>query len=259
MAAPPIFSPQYMSYEVRKLVQQMGLYANNGLVQPMEKLSGEINDLMTLPGFPPNDADSYRNIIECYYLYAFKRRVNVAMGEVMALRRGLVVENLDDLLDQVWRHVSGAEQYGAEPGYRRRIEDWLKSIMETPFDQLSERLPGQLGGIGRVGSNVNRRRSRRFSSPPLTVVIYGQILTTIDWSPFGLCVKDLCRCYSVNTKIKCTIRSSVNSCDKPEQARVVRFDERGSAMALEFYNISYVVLALMHEFRKAGVPFEGAP
>ena len=103
-------------------------------------------------------------------------------------------------------------------------------------------------------SGLERRRARRYGDPALEVTVDGLRYATINWSTRGLMLEPYrpeAGLYK-GQKVKMEIAFPECGARGRQIGRIVRVDEtRG--VAVDFGDISTVILDLMHEMRAAGV------
>ena len=100
---------------------------------------------------------------------------------------------------------------------------------------------------------VERRRAIRYIDPVLTVEIAGVKYKTLNWSTRGLLLEEFAEPLEIGSFVKTCLSSEEVPGGGRGWAKVVRRMPKRHELALEFPDISTVVLALMHEMKLAGI------
>ncbi|CAK0756268.1 putative PilZ domain-containing protein [uncultured Gammaproteobacteria bacterium] len=250
---------QLMLKTADDLVACMRLEADLGDIDPLGRDASKLSDLLKQKDFPSPDVRRYVEISRRIQCDGQKKAIDTLINGIS--RRVLGGDN--DAKKEVAKKVADllgqAAKFGLEPEFRDHVSHRLQILTETSGEGIDKRSKELARSKAAAAVNnlprfkgIEHRRAIRYASPELLVEIDGHTYHTINWSVRGVLVDnytgELAKGKTVKVGISC---EDVHGKGR-EWAKVVRNDHERYALALEFLEISTVVLNLVHELKQAG-------
>ncbi len=242
------------------VVRQMRLQADDGQLEGLGRCADKIQELTRIKEFPNQRALEVQRSVRFILRDAYSRRVGDLLTELIhRLRRG-DPEAKNALLGQVKDNISLAVQFGADEEFRHSVDRHLQVIELTSTEGIDKQAKAEAlrrtelhETVSRAPGGHERRRSIRYIDPVLTVEFEGEVYTTLNWSTRGLLVGDFITPLRLGTDVRITLSCDDSPGGGRTWARVVRRVRERCELALEFPDISTVILGLMHEMKLAGI------
>lgn len=243
-----------------QLVRQMKTDADGGQLDQLERSAGKVTELTKQKEFPTQRAQEFQRTIKFIQREAHEHRVGDLLNELIHRLRGGDEETKNDMLTKVREALSLAVKFGADEDFRASVDRRLQVIQLTTGEGIDKRAKAEAARRTELRDTVckapggkERRRAIRYVDPVLTVEINGVKYKTLNWSTRGLLLEE----FSDPLELGAFVKAFLSSPDVPgggrNWAKVVRRVPKRQELALEFPDISTVVLALMHEMKLAGI------
>lgn len=249
--------------KAEELVRAMRREAETGDPERVDAQANTLAELLKTREFPSVRAAEFREIGRTVQRGAYQRSCDSLLR--MAEQRGHQGDDKgrNEILTRAKTHFGMALRFGADDEFKHGVERRVQATLMTSKDGVDERTKLaakrklEQHDVGSKPPNgIERRRSIRYMDPVLAVEAEGRRCTTINWSTRGLLV-DLPPeefSHAVGGKLRLEIRCPELPGHGGRQiARVVRLDPDRHAVALEFPDISTIVLELMHALKDAGI------
>ena len=243
-----------------QLVRQMKTEADGGHVDQLERSAGKITELTKQKDFPTQRAQEFQRTIKFIQRQAYEHRVGDLLHELIHQLHGGHEEGKTDLLTKVREGLSVAMKFGADEEFRASVDRHLQVIQLTTGEGIDKRAKAEAARktelhdtVCKAPGGIERRRAIRYVDPVLTVEISGVKYKTINWSTRGLLLEEFAEPLEIGSFVKAFLSSEDVPGGGRNWAKVVRRIPKRHELALEFPDISTVVLALMHEMKMAGI------
>ncbi len=243
-----------------QLVRQMKTDADGGHVDQLERSAGKVADLTKQKDFPTQRAQEFQRTIKFIQREAHEHRVGDLLNDLIHQLRNGHDEAKNDLLTKVRETLSLAVKFGADEDFRASVDRRLQVIQLTTGEGIDKRAKAEAARrtelhdtVCKAPGGVERRRAIRYVDPVLTIEIGGVKYKTLNWSTRGLLLEDFSDALDLGSFVKAWISSEDVPGGGRTWAKVVRRVSKRHELALEFPDISTVVLALMHEMKLAGI------
>lgn len=236
--------------------------AESGQIDVMESVHAELKSVLAVVEFPNEARVDIQASIEPMMLNAYTRGVEAALfaadgrgrdgdakgrNENLTKAKGLFVKALrlgagDDFRSAVEKRVQACLMSSAG------VDDRTKAAAARKLEER-ERAPNI------VSNGKERRRAVRYVVPPLNVDIDGTTFETSDWSQVGLSLRGwtgkppLKKGDKIRVGISC---AGINAVER-QAGRVVRASPGERGVAIEFPDISTIILDLIAELRRMGL------
>ncbi len=244
--------PSKLTLTALKLIKKMRLHAESAQVEKTEACANALFNIITLSMFPRNKIDYFNNGINELRVIAFKRRISNIIGEIKVnIKNGSPFIGKEQI-DDINRYTSLALICGADNSYRDEVAleiSHIKTASDCNLDATGSCALSKANGI----SYCEKRRALRFSKPSLYIELGGSKYKTIDWSPFGLLIDKLKIHENLNGILKFNVNSIEANYGGLICGRIVERNELHNKLAIDFGDISPIMLNLMHNLRTRGI------
>jgi hypothetical protein len=242
------------------IVRQMRTHADEGQLDNLSRCADKIQELTKIKDFPNQRAQEVQRSVKFILRDAYARRVGDLMTELThRLRRG-DEEAKKDLLGKVRHHITLAVQFGADEEFKNSVDRHLQVIELTTDGGIDKQAKAEAARrtelhdtASRAPGGKERRRAIRYVDPVLTVELEGGKYTTLNWSTRGLLLENFTLPLRLGTDVRITLSCEEVPGGGRTWARVVRRVRERQELALDFPDISTVILGLMHEMKLAGI------
>lgn len=242
------------------VVRQMRADADLGQIDPLTRAAEKIAELTKLKDFPTQRAQEFQRSAKFIQRDAYERSVGEMLNEVMRRLRDGDEDVKTTMLGKIRDHVSAAGRFGADQEFRASVERRLQLIQLTTTEGIDKRAKAEAmrrtelrDTVCKAPGGKERRRAIRYVDPVLTVEIDGVKYSSINWSIRGVLLENIVEPLQLGAHVRVTLSSEGYPGGGRNWARVVRRSPKRQEMALEFPDISTIVLALMHEMKMCGV------
>ena len=242
------------------VVRQMRLQADGGQLDGLSRCADKIQELVKIKEFPNQRAQEVQRSVKFILRDAYSRRVGDLLTELIHRLRTGDPEAKKDLMGKVRENISLALQFGADEEFRNSVDRHLQVIELTSTEGIDKQAKAEAlrrtelhDTTSRAPNGKERRRAIRYIDPVLTVELEGQIYTTLNWSTRGLLLEHCTIPLRLGTDVRLTLSCEDLPGGGRTWAKVVRRIRDRGELALEFPDISTVVLGLMHEMKLVGI------
>ncbi len=243
-----------------QMIRQMRLDSDEGRLDGLARSAEKIQELTKLKEFPRQRADEFMRSSKFIQRDAWTRRVGDLLNTLIHRLHSGDEDAKKELIGKIREHVAQAVRFGADDDFRASVDRHLQVVEMTTGEGIDKRAKAQAARRTEVRESVcqapggkERRRAIRYVDPVLTVEIDGEKYTTLNWSVRGLLIQDFTTPLRLGSGVRPTLTSADVSGGGRTWAKVVRRVPDRHELALEFPDISTVVLGLMHEMKLAGI------
>ena len=243
-----------------QVVRQMKSDAEVGNIDQLERSATKVAELTKQKEFPTQRAQEFQRTAKFIQREAYEHRVGDLLNELIHTLRTGRDEAKNDMLGKVREHVSAAVRFGADEDFRASVDRRLQVIQMTTGEGIDKRAKAEAARrtelrdtVCKAPGGVERRRAIRYVDPVLTVEIKGVKYKTVNWSTRGLLLEEFTEPLELGSFVKAFLSSEDVPGGGPNWAKVVRRVPKRQELALEFPDISTIVLALMHEMKLVGI------
>ena len=243
-----------------QIVRQMKAESEGGKIDQLERAAAKVTDLTKQKDFPTQRAQEFQRTIKFIQREAFERRVGDLLNDLIHRLRSGDETTKGEMLTKVRETLSVAVRFGADEDFRASVDRRLQVIEMTTGEGIDKRAKAEAARrtelhdtVCKAPGGVERRRAIRYIDPVLTVEIAGVKYKTLNWSTRGLLLEEFAEPLEIGSFVKTCLSSEDVPGGGRGWAKVVRRMPKRHELALEFPDISTVVLALMHEMKLAGI------
>ena len=243
-----------------QIIRQMKTESDLGHVDQLERSATKITELTKQKDFPTQRAQEFLRTIKLIQLEAHERRVGDILNDLIHRLRGGAEDIKNEMLAKARESLSLAVRFGADEDFRHSIDRRLQVIELTTGEGIDKRAKAEAARrtelhdtVCKAPGGVERRRAIRYIDPVLCVDINGTRYKTLNWSTRGLLLEGFTEPLELGSHVKAFISSEDVPGGGRAWARVVRRIPKRQELALEFPDISTVILALMHEMKVEGI------
>jgi len=235
--------------------------AEGGEIDVMEAVHTELNSVLSIAEFPADLRREIREAIEPMMLNAYTRAVEVALFAADGRGREGDVKGRNDNLTTAKGLFVKALRLGAGDDFRSAVEKRVQACLmtSTGVDEKTKavaarKLEDRERAPTTVANGKERRRAVRYVVPPLSVEIDGEVFETIDWSQVGLSIRGWKGkpALKKGDKIRVGLSCAGLAASDRQLARVARVGMGDRGVAIEFPDISTIVLDLIQQMRRIG-------
>lgn len=245
-------------------VRRMRNAADNGLLDQVEMYAAAMTELLKSKDFPSVRASEFREISKAVQCAAYERSVDSLLTQAERCGHQGDDKGRNEWLTKAKDHFGKSIRMGADEDFRHAVERRVQATLMTSKDGVDDRTKQanarklEQHDVGAKPPNgIERRRAIRYMDPPLSVQIDDRRYTTVNWSTRGLMIEvpamemDL---HPPGSRVKLELRcAEVPEHGGRQPAQVVRVDPDHHTMAVNFPDISTVVLDLAHAMKDAGI------
>jgi hypothetical protein len=234
-------------------------------VDRVETAAQALTELLKAREFPSQWTGEFRTMIKAVQRDVCQLSVDRLITEAERKGHQGDEKGRNELLSLAKKRFIMAVRNGADDEFRHGVERRVQAALMTSADGVDERtkkasarklLEHDVGATPPKGMG-ERRRAIRYSDPVLTVELGGMHFKTINWSIRGLLIEGYKGelALSAGDHVKLTIQCAELP-PRPvtrQLAGVARVDKDRQALALNFPDISTVILDLAHAMKDAGI------
>jgi hypothetical protein len=242
------------------VIREMRAQADGGQLDNLSRCADKIQELTRIKEFPNQRAQEVQRSVKFILRDAYARRVGDLMAELNRRLHNGDEDARKDLLGKVRQHISLAVQFGADEEFRSSVDRHLQVIELTTDGGIDKQAKAEAmrrtelrDTASRAPGGKERRRAIRYADPVLTIELDGEKYTTLNWSTRGLLLDNFTLPLRLGTDVRITLSCEEVPGGGRTWARVIRRVRERHELALEFPDISTVVLGLMHEMKLAGI------
>lgn len=244
------------------LVRCVRRAAEDGAIDAMEAALPQLHATLSVREFPPTKRREIDEAVKVLLCAAYMRSVEAQLyrGEHGARDGDLKARN--DCLTKAKDHFVKALRHGADDGFRSAVEKRVQACLMTSApgvdqrtkDMAARRLESRDRPV-KVPQGRERRRAIRYVAPSLNVELDGLVFETVDWSQIGVRLDGYLGRPALKVGDKVWLRLSCAGVESPgkQAARVVHVFREKRQVALEFADISTIVLDLITGIRRLGM------
>lgn len=249
--------------KAEEMVRAMRREAETGDPERVDTQANALAELLKTREFPSVRATEFREIARSIQRGAYQRSCDSLLR--MAEQRGHMGDDKgrNEILTRAKTHFGMALRFGADEEFKHGVERRVQAALLTSKDgvddrtkQAARRKLEQHDTGPKPPNGIERRRAIRYMDPVLTVEAEGRRCATLNWSTRGLLVNlpPAEFAHAVGGKLRLELHcAEVPGIGGRQVAHVVRLDPDRHAVALNFPDISTVVLELMHALKEAGI------
>jgi len=235
--------------------------AENGEIDVMEAVQTELNSVLAITEMPAAVRRDIREAIEPMMLNAYTRSVEVALFAADGRGREGDAKGRNENLTKAKALFVKALRLGAGDDFRSAVEKRVQACLMTSagVDEKTKaagarKLEERERAPSSVASGKERRRAVRYVVPPLSVEIDGEVFETIDWSQVGLSIRGWKGkpALKKGDKIRIGLSCAGVAAGERQLARVARVGTGERGVAIEFPDISTIILDLIQQMRRIG-------
>lgn len=237
--------------------------AEEAQIDTVEVILPQLAALLKVKEFPTVHSERFRETSRAIALEAYRRSVEILLYQAEHNAREGDEKARNEALASAREHFAKAIRSGADEEFRATIERRVRATLLTTAAGVDERTKQHAARkLAERGHDVaapggkERRRAIRFAAPALTVDMDGHVFTTSNWSQHGLLIEG----WSGRPPLKPGDRvrlllgcAGIDTTDR-QAGRVVRVDAAGRKVAVEFPEISTIVLDLIKSMKRLGMP-----
>lgn len=245
-----------------EVVSHMRRVAESGAAEQVEKMAEALDKLVKTKEFPTAQTKQFQDVAKLVQRSAFQLSVDNLLGQSEDKARDGDEKARNDTLNKAKEHFAKALRYGADGEFRTGVERRVQQVLMTSKEGVDERTKQAAkrkqeqaaAAAPKAFKGVEHRRARRYGDPGLEVTINGLRYATVNWSTRGLLLEPYrpeAGLYR-GEKIKMEITCPGTPGGGRQFGRVTRVDE-AKGVAIDFGEISTLILELMHQMRNAGI------
>ena len=246
-----------------QIVRQMKADAEAGHVDSLERSATKVSELTKQKDFPAQRSQEFLRAIKFIQMEAHEHRVSELLAELNHRLHDGDEEIKNEMLGKIRESVAAAVRFGADESFRTSVDRRVQVLQLTTADGIDKRAKAAAARKTELHDTVckapggrERRRAIRYVDPVLTVEINGTKYKTLNWSTRGLLLEEFSEPLELGSFVKAFITSEDVPGGGRTWAMVVRRVPKQHELALEFPDISTLILALMHEMKLAGIRHE---
>lgn len=248
------------------LVRQLRQAAESGNPANVDAQAAIMTELLKAREFPTQRAAEFRETTKTIQRSAYQLSVDTLIGQ--AERRGHAGDDKgrNELITRAKEHYAKAVRFGADEEFRSAVERRVQAALMTSKDGIDDRTKQAAArkleqhDVGaKAPGGIERRRCIRYMDPVMTVELGGRKYQTVNWSIRGLLLEnyrgelELSPGDRVKLDVHCTDVPEVGTVSGRQVAHVVRVDAERNTLALDFPEMSTVILDLVHRMKDAGI------
>lgn len=236
--------------------------AEDGIMDTVDVIGPQLAALIQVKEFPRRRAQQILESSKAAQLPAFQRSVEALLYQAEHRAREGDEKGRNECLGKAKKHFARAISLGAEDDFRgsveRRVQAALMTSAKGVDDEVKQAAARRLekrGHAAEAREGGDRRRAVRFVVPPLAVELDGVTLGTVNWSQTGLLLEGYAGrpALRAGERVRLGLGCAGIQADERQTARVVRVDMVKRQVALEFPEISTVVLDLIRAMKRIGL------
>jgi len=251
------------------LVRQLRQAAESGNPANVDAQAAIMTELLKAREFPTQRATEFREATKTIQRSAYQLSVDTLIGQ--AERRGHAGDDKgrNELISKAKEHYAKAVRFGADEEFRSAVERRVQAALMTSKDGIDDRTKQAAArkleqhDVGaKAPGGIERRRCIRYMDPVMTVELGGHKYQTVNWSIRGLLLENYRGELELSPGDR--VKLDVHCADVPDPcgaaggggrqvAHVVRVDAERNALALDFPEMSTVILDLVHRMKDAGI------
>lgn len=244
------------------LVRCVRRAAEEGSIDAMEAALPQLQATLSVREFLPAKRREIDDAVKTMACAAYMRSVEAQLYQAEYGARDGDLKVRNDCLTKAKDHFVKAVRHGADDGFRSAVEKRVKACLMTSApgvdqrtkDMASRRLEAR-DRASQAPGGKERRRAIRYVVPALNVELEGQVFETADWSQIGLKLDGYFGRPLLKVGDRVWVRLSCAGVESPERqaAKVVHVFRDKRQIALEFADISTIVLDLITGIRRLGL------
>lgn len=246
-----------------EVVAHMRRFSEAGAAEQVEKIAEALDKLVKSKEFPTAHSRDFQDASKAVQCAAFQLSVDLLLRQAEEKAHTGDEKARNDVLTKAKEHFSKALRVGADAEFRAAVERRVQQVLLTSKEGVDDRskeaarrkLAQTAAAENRKSySGIERRRARRYGDPALEVTVDGLRYATVNWSTRGVMLEPYrpeAGLYK-GQKVKMDIAFPECGARGRQVGRIARVDE-SRGVAVDFGEISTVILDLMHEMRAAGV------
>jgi len=230
-------------------------------VEALEAAFEGLKSVIQVVEFPEDLRRSLRPAAEAAVRDALTRAVEGALVGAEERGRDGDAKGRNEKLNEAKALFVKALRFGAGDDFRAAVDKRVQTCLMTSAAGVDDRTKAaaarKLEERDRHAAKTGRekRRAVRYVDPPLKVEIDGKVYDTIDWSQLGVSVRGWTGkpALKKGDKVRIILSHPEVSVSGRQVGRVVRADTGDRGLAIEFSDISTLVLDLISAMRRIGL------
>lgn len=248
--------------KAESLIREMNVQAEANDPARIDSLAETFSSVVGTAGFPPQRATEFRAAVKTLQLTARQFATEAVLGKAELRAREGDEKGRNELLTLAKEHFGKAIRYGANDEFRNAVDRRVQTILLTSKEGVDDRtkqaarrkLEARDQKATAPGGR-ERRRAVRYSEPTLAVLIDGIRYSTVNWSTRGLLLGPYRGELGIREgdRVRMDITCADAATGGRTAASVVRIFTERNCIAVDFGEISTIILDMMHEMKKKGV------
>lgn len=246
-----------------EVVAHMRRFAEAGAAEQVEKIAEALDKLVKSKEFPSAHSREFQETSKDVQRGAYQLSVDLLLRQAGEKAHDGDEKARNEVLTKAKEHFSKALRFGADAEFRAAVDRWVQQVMLTSKEGVDDRskdaarrkLAQTAAAENRKSySGIERRRARRYGDPALEATVDGLRYVTVNWSTRGLLLEPYrpeAGLYK-GQKVKMDLAFPECGARGRQIGRVTRVDE-SRGVAVDFGEISTLVLDFMHQMRAAGI------
>jgi len=230
-------------------------------IEGMEAAFEGLKSVIQVVEFPDDLRRSLRPAAEAAVRDAYTRAVEASLAGAEERGREGDAKGRNERLNDAKALFVKALRLGAGDDFRAAVDKRVQTCLMTTAagvdDQTKAAAARKLEERDRHAAKTGRekRRAVRYVDPPLKVEIDGKVFDTIDWSQLGVSVRGWTGkpALKKGDKVRIVLSHPEVSVSGRQVGRVVRADFGERGLAIEFSDISTLILDLVSAMRRVGL------
>ena len=235
--------------------------ATSGDFERSEKIAARLSEIISEHGDIVEDKDGLFQQIDHYRLVATQASLDAMLEDALVAARNVDTTQLSRILGLAEQRIVELAALGADREFQTHLAQQLALIRTAAHsvgdDQVQHNGATQGGatqGSGTQGSGTQgggRRRAKRSTKGTVVATIAGNSYTCVDWSARGLLVGGYDGDVQINGRLRVRVEVPGFRGGGQLSGRVVRYDAESKSLALDFGDVSRVMLLLIKALEDA--------
>lgn len=236
--------------------------AEDGIMETVEVIGPQLVALLQVKEFPSRRAQEILEASRAVQLPAYQRSVEVLLYQAEHRARDGDDKGRNEALGKAKQHFARAIRFGAEDDFRGSVERRVQAALMTSAKGVDEETKQAAARrlearehVTKAREGGDRRRAVRFTVPPLVVDIEGVTFGTVNWSQVGLLIEGYAGkpTLKAGDRVRLGLGCAGIEATEGQLARVIRVNSAKRQVALEFPEISTVILDLIRAMKRIGL------
>ena len=220
--------------------------ATSGDVERSEKIAARLSEIITEHGDFVADKDDLCQQIDQYRLLAAKASLNTMLDDALLAAKNVNTSEMSRILGRAEQRIIDLTSLGADHEFQSHVAQKLAQIRTTVHAASDD----QTANGCAVPSN-DRRRARRLSDGCVVATIAGVPYRCVDWSARGLLIDGFDGDVRVNDRLRVRVEVPGFRGGGQLTANIIRYDAATKRLALDFGDVSRVMLLLIKALEDA--------